>query len=146
MSRQGKKVYAASEEETQKLAQKLAARVHRGAVITLQGTLGAGKTTFVRAFVEALGGTPAQVSSPTFSIIHYYDAPIPVAHADAYRLESEPEAIQAGIEELFDGNQIVLIEWPEHIRNLIPEPVIEIEIQCTGETEREFRVAGLEDF
>lgn len=135
-----------SEAETQALAKKLASAIQKGAVITLEGTLGAGKTTFVRGFVEALGGDPGQVSSPTFSIIHLYEANAPIAHVDAYRIESEAEAIQAGIGELFDGNQIVLVEWPEHITQLLPEPVIRIEIRWLGETEREFRITSLEDF
>ncbi len=135
-----------SEVATHALAQKLSLKIQKGDVITLQGTLGAGKTTFVRALVEALGGDPIQVSSPTFSIIHHYDALVSIAHVDAYRLGSEAEAIQAGIEDLFDGDHIVLIEWPENILNLIPDPVIQIQIQWLGEMEREFYISGLEDF
>jgi tRNA threonylcarbamoyladenosine biosynthesis protein TsaE len=126
-----------SEDQTQEIAQAIAPKIQKGTVLRLQGPLGAGKTTFVRALVEALGGDVMQVSSPTFSIIHHYDANLPIAHVDAYRMESDAEARQAGIEELFDGEQAVLIEWPEKIEALIPGNAAKLEIRWLGENERE---------
>jgi tRNA threonylcarbamoyladenosine biosynthesis protein TsaE len=126
-----------SEDQTHEVARVIAPKIQKGTILRLEGTLGAGKTTFVRALVEALGGDATQVSSPTFSIIHHYDAKTPIAHVDAYRMESNAEARQAGIEELFDGEQVVLIEWPEKIEALIPLNALKLEIRWLGENERE---------
>lgn len=129
--------HVTTESQTHEVARIIAPKIQKGTILRLEGTLGAGKTTFVRALVEALGGDPSQVSSPTFSIIHHYDAKLPIAHVDAYRLESDAEARQAGIEELFDGEQAVLIEWPEKIEALIPGNATKLEIRWLGENERE---------
>lgn len=132
-----KTFHVTSESQLQEIARQLAPRIRKGTILRLEGTLGAGKTTFVRALVDVLDGDPAQVSSPTFSIIHHYDANLPIAHIDAYRLESDAEARQAGIEELFDGEQVVLIEWPTKIEALIPPNAVTLNIRWLGETERE---------
>src|SRR5258708_778241 len=109
-----------SEEETIALGQRLARELPAG-VVLLIGNLGAGKTTLVKGIVSGIGAAPIdEVSSPTFTLIHEYgDAP-KVFHIDFYRLEREREVESLGLEDLFDRNALVLIEWGERFPRLIP--------------------------
>ena len=85
--RQGVERVTGSPEETEALAARLARRLRAGDVVAVSGELGAGKTTFVRGAARALG-VSEPISSPTFTIGHRYDAPVPVAHLDLYRVVS----------------------------------------------------------
>lgn len=103
-------------------------RHHWPTVWALQGLLGAGKTTFTRALVAALGGNPANVSSPTYSLINTYGLPAgeQVHHMDFYRLEHPEEAAALGLEEYFAGPGLCLVEWPERIAQLFPESFLHL--------------------
>jgi tRNA threonylcarbamoyladenosine biosynthesis protein TsaE len=113
------------EAATARLAAAIAARARPGDVIALKGELGAGKTIFARAFIEARGGAEA-VPSPTFTLVQIYQLPGGgVWHIDAYRLREPDEAWELGIEEaLRDG--ISLFEWPERLGRLVPPRRLEI--------------------
>ncbi|MFV0147362.1 tRNA (adenosine(37)-N6)-threonylcarbamoyltransferase complex ATPase subunit type 1 TsaE [Empedobacter falsenii] len=90
-------------------------------LITFEGEMGAGKTTFIKEFVKALG-TNDEVSSPTFSIVNEYDTKKgKVFHFDFYRLNHEDEALDFGIEEYLYSNHYCLMEWPNKIANFIPD-------------------------
>lgn len=90
-------------------------------LITFEGEMGAGKTTFIKEFVKALG-TNDEISSPTFSIVNEYDTDKgKVFHFDFYRLNHEDEALDFGIEEYLYSNQYCLMEWPNKIANFIPD-------------------------
>jgi tRNA threonylcarbamoyladenosine biosynthesis protein TsaE len=119
------------EEATAMLAARLAALARRGDVIALHGELGAGKTTFARAFIRARGGAEA-VPSPTFTLLQLYEiGDIPIWHFDAYRLRHPDEAWELGIEDAFrDG--ISLIEWPDRIATLLPERRLRITLSDCG--------------
>jgi len=96
--------------------------------ILLNGSMGVGKTTFVKAMVKALGSTD-DVSSPTFSIVNDYVLPDDVMyHFDMYRIKDEDEALQFGIEEYLSSNHWIVMEWPDKIPNLVPEDVDRIEL------------------
>ena len=111
-------------EETQEVGRKLSAAIKGGEVFALCGDLGAGKTTFVQGFAQGLG-IASRVNSPTFIIMRTYEAGDKVLyHVDLYRLEEnlESEIVQLGLKEAMgDKNNIVLIEWAEKIKNLLPE-------------------------
>jgi tRNA threonylcarbamoyladenosine biosynthesis protein TsaE len=112
----------------------------RGAVI-LTGDLGAGKTTLTKGIVEGRGAACAEdVGSPTFSLIHEYGDPVRVYHVDLYRLDTAEEVRRLGLEELFDGNALVLIEWGERFPELLPEDRMEIRLSQIGEEERRIEV------
>ena len=101
-------------------------------VIALHGEMGAGKTTFVHAVCDYLG-VNGSVTSPTFSIINEYEADNAetLYHVDLYRLKSEEEAIQAGVEDcLFSGNWC-FVEWPEKAPAIFPEDTLHVTITTT---------------
>jgi tRNA threonylcarbamoyladenosine biosynthesis protein TsaE len=107
------------------LAASLAACAAAGDVIALKGDLGAGKTTFARAFIHARG-VAGEVPSPTFTLVQVYDAgAVAIWHFDLYRLKSPEDAWELGIDDAFaDG--ISLIEWPERLGPLLPDRRLEI--------------------
>ena len=98
-----------------------------------KGEMGAGKTTFIRYICQELE-VVENVSSPTFSIINEYSCKNGelVYHFDFYRIEKEQEAVVIGCEEYFYSGNICLVEWPEKILNLVPEPKIEVTIVSDG--------------
>jgi tRNA threonylcarbamoyladenosine biosynthesis protein TsaE len=113
------------ETATAGLAARLAALARPGDVIALKGELGAGKTTFARAFIAARGGI-GDVPSPTFTLVQLYELPDAVIwHFDCYRLRDPDEAWELGIEDAFDDS-ISLIEWPERMGSLVPPRRLEI--------------------
>ena len=131
-----------SEEETRALGRRLASLVPDRGVVLLVGDLGAGKTTLAKGIVEARGAAPAdEVSSPTFTLIHEYGAPVSVYHVDLYRLETEEQARRLSLEELFDQPALVLIEWGERFPRLVPDNSLVIRIQHLGEENRAIEVS-----
>lgn len=121
--------------ETEALAQSLAGKLQSGDVITLEGDLGAGKTTFTKALAKAFG-VSGNVNSPTFTIMKEYSGRLPFYHMDAYRIEDEDEDL--GLEEYFDGGGVMIIEWPSMIAAQLPEARLDIKIVYTGPDTRTF--------
>jgi len=113
------------EAATAAFAARVSALAAAGDVIALKGDLGAGKTSFARAFIRSRGAVE-EVPSPTFTLVQVYELP-PVAiwHFDLYRLKSAEEAWELGIEDAFSEG-ISLIEWPERLGSLLPRHRLEI--------------------
>lgn len=134
----------ASEEETVALGQRLARELPVGPVLLI-GNLGAGKTTLAKGIVSGLGAAPIEeVSSPTFTLIHEYGG-VPnhvprVFHIDLYRLDTEREVESLGLDDLFDGQSLVLIEWGERFPRLMPRSRTEIRLRAISDDEREITV------
>lgn len=128
-------VLLASEEETAAFAGRLAPELRGGDVLCLHGDLGAGKTTFTRSLVRALG-SPAPVSSPTFTLIHEYNGGrLPVVHVDAYRLSGPDEGEDIGLSEYLRRNDsVMVIEWPERIADLLPPARLDLTLTETGDS------------
>ena len=133
-----------SEEETIALGEKLAAELPSKAIVLLIGDLGAGKTTLAKGIAKGLGAAqPEEVSSPTFTLIHEYGPRL--YHIDLYRLDRPEEVATLGLDEIFDRDAIVLIEWGERFPTLMPEDRIEIRLEALGENSRKIvfeNVAG----
>ena len=124
-----------SEEETIALGEKLAAELPSKAIVLLIGDLGAGKTTLAKGIAKGLGAAqPEEVSSPTFTLIHEYGPRL--YHIDLYRLDRPEEVATLGLDEIFDRDAIVLIEWGERFPTLMPEDRIEIRLEALGENSR----------
>ncbi|MEZ4802621.1 MAG: tRNA (adenosine(37)-N6)-threonylcarbamoyltransferase complex ATPase subunit type 1 TsaE [Gelidibacter sp.] len=108
--------------------------------ILLNGTMGVGKTTFVKALAKVLGSKD-DVSSPTFSIVNEYELPNDMLyHFDMYRIKDEAEALQFGIEDYLSTNHWIIIEWPEIIPNLLPEKVDVIELILNNDHSRTLKL------
>ncbi len=128
-----KQLHVTSLEETVQLAEQLAQLLTPPDVVTLEGDLGAGKTTFTQALAKGLGVTRT-VSSPTFTIIKQYEGIYPLNHLDVYRLEDSEEDL--GWDELFYGDAISIVEWAQYIKQDLPENRLAIRITRTGDTTR----------
>lgn len=129
-------VQSSSPDETIKIAKEFAKTVEPGDVICLEGNLGAGKTHFVRGFVQGLGLPGDIVSSPTFTIINEYDGKLPIYHFDCYRLEHLQEALEIGAEEYLYGDGVCVIEWPDRITDLLPPSSKHVTFSIIGKKER----------
>ena len=133
----------ASEDATIALGEQLARQLPARAVVLLIGNLGAGKTTLAKGIASGLGAaTPDEVSSPTFTLIHEYGGG-KVYHIDLYRLEEPREIATLGLEELFDRQAVVLMEWGERFPQLLPPERIEIRIQADSDDERTVQVSEI---
>jgi len=109
-------------------------------VVLLIGELGAGKTTLAKGIASGRGAAPPdEVSSPTFTLIHEYGNGL-VYHVDLYRLDEPRELATLGLEELFDRDALVLIEWGERFPQILPAERTEIRLRPIGEDEREIEV------
>lgn len=142
-----KKYITNSVEETQKLAAKIAEKYKNGAIIALDGPLGAGKTTFIQGFAQGLG-IKSKIISPTFVLMKEYDLPhdsnAKLYHIDLYRLESRQQINNLGLTDLLiNPKNIFLIEWAEKLTDLPKSEIIKINIEYISEKSRQIVVSGL---
>jgi tRNA threonylcarbamoyladenosine biosynthesis protein TsaE len=132
-----------SEAETIALGERIARELPARAVVLLIGNLGAGKTTLAKGIVHGLdAAAPDEVSSPTFTLIHEFGNGR-VYHIDLYRLDELRELATLGLDELFDRDALVLIEWGERFPQILPAERTEIRIRTIGDDEREIEVTTL---
>jgi tRNA threonylcarbamoyladenosine biosynthesis protein TsaE len=106
--------------DTDRLGLELAALMEPGVVVGLVGPLGAGKTHLIAAIAEGLGATRYAVSSPTFVLIHEYDAKFPIFHFDVYRLSGAEEFEALGASEYFRSQGVCLVEWADRVADSLP--------------------------
>lgn len=125
--------------DTQKIAAEIAEEFRdKGGVISLVGDLGAGKTTFTQGFAKALNIND-KVISPTFVLMRQHQVPNSekrLFHIDLYRLEGEINPKELGLDELFAGDDIILIEWAEKIDQFLPKRRLNISFEKVKENER----------
>ncbi len=133
-----KEFISRSEKETIAFAKKFAKKLKPGAVVTLEGDLGSGKTTFIKGIALGLGlKDQDEVKSPTFAIMHVYPTKPKLYHFDLYRFESPKEAEAIGFEEFVnDPEAISCVEWPERVAKLMPSPVVHFRLVIAGENSR----------
>ena len=128
-----------SPEETISLGKSLSQFIELGDVITLEGDLAAGKTTFVKGILLGLN-FKHEVTSPTFTLINEYEAMQKVIHMDCFRENNLQRWINLGIQDYFYSDDIKIIEWPEIISALIPEDHIPITLTSISEFERKIYI------
>ena len=127
------KITTRSEMDTIALAQNLESEKFPNMVICLNGELGSGKTVFTKGFANALG-IKETITSPTFNIIKEYDGELPLYHMDVYRLDGNTDGL--GIEEYFTKGGVVIIEWANTIKDILPEHRLDIKFKIAGENTR----------
>lgn len=129
--------FCASEEETRRAAHDLAASLGKQAVLSLEGPMGAGKTSFVKGLAEAIGCDPRDVSSPTFTLIHeYHGGKFPIVHMDLYRLDSSSELGPLGFEDYLAGDGILAIEWGDKFVEMLPAHTVRLRFSIVGSGRR----------
>jgi len=128
------RVESCSEDETRAAGAALALRLSAGAWVLLSGGLGAGKTAFIRGMAEGLGVDPAEVSSPTFTLVHEYRGRLPLAHVDLYRV-AEGDVEELGLDELASAGGIVAVEWAERLARGV-RGAIRVDISDLGDDRR----------
>ncbi|HET9836066.1 MAG TPA: tRNA (adenosine(37)-N6)-threonylcarbamoyltransferase complex ATPase subunit type 1 TsaE [Rhodanobacteraceae bacterium] len=120
------------ETATLALARRLAPALRGGGVLYLRGELGAGKTTFARALLQALGAGE-RIKSPTYSLLERYRAGgLDAFHLDLYRIAAADELEYLGLDELRDPRAIVLVEWPERGEGALPAADLELLLEHAG--------------
>jgi tRNA threonylcarbamoyladenosine biosynthesis protein TsaE len=130
-------------EDTDNFARNLVPHLQAGDLIELRGDLGSGKTTLARSIIRKLSGNEAtEVTSPTFNIVHLYEAPIfTIWHFDLYRIKHCEELIEIGIDEaLSDG--LSIIEWPDIAEKILPQEKLVINLSCGKDDERMLSLEG----
>lgn len=127
------KITTHSEEETIEIAQNFESEKFPNMIICLDGDLGSGKTLFTKGIASALG-IKDNITSPTFTIIKEYEGELPLYHMDVYRLDGNTDGV--GIEEYFTKGGVVVIEWANTIRDILPEERLEIKFKTLGENKR----------
>jgi tRNA threonylcarbamoyladenosine biosynthesis protein TsaE len=130
---------------TEALAARVAALARTGDAILLEGELGAGKSTFARAFLRDASRDPAlEVPSPTFTLVQSYDTRIgTVHHFDLWRLDGPRGLAELGWEEARDG--IVVVEWPDRLGALLPADALTVTLVLTGDVSRRAVLSGWPD-
>ena len=127
------KITTKSEMETIELAQNFESEKFPNMIICLDGELGSGKTVFTKGIANALG-IKESITSPTFNIIKEYDGELPLYHMDVYRLEGNYEDF--GIDEYFNKGGVVVIEWSNTIKDILPKEYLHIKFKVLDENKR----------
>lgn len=131
------KLITESAEETSKIGEQLGRLVNKGNIICLSGDLGAGKTAFTKGIAKGMG-VEDYVTSPTYTIINEYEGRLPLYHFDVYRLNDVEEMYELGYEEYFFGDGVVVLEWADIVREIVPKERLWITILNTkGDNSRE---------
>lgn len=133
-------VLSKNSSQTEEFAERIGQSLKGGEVIELVGDVGSGKTTFVRGLARGAGSRD-HVSSPTFTVSQIYNAPnVTLHHYDFYRID-DFRTLRGELEEVLqDKNKVVVVEWAEHIREILPADHLRIEFKVSGENERRIEV------
>jgi tRNA threonylcarbamoyladenosine biosynthesis protein TsaE len=131
---------SSSAAETAAFGREFGQTLESGRIVALKGELGTGKTQFVKGLVAGLG-SPADVTSPTFTLMHEYGGGRwPIYHFDFFRIEDRPSAERLGLDDYFFGGGISVVEWADKFPELIPEQAHWISFETTSETIRTISV------
>jgi len=131
-----------NEAETFRLGGTLLAWLPADAVVSVEGTLGAGKSVLVRGLANELGIDANEVTSPTFTLWQTYEGTQTLHHLDAYRLDSVAEFQDLGVEELFEQSGFVVVEWGDKVRGALPVDHFQVELEITGPVSRLVTLRG----
>lgn len=125
-------LHLADADETARLGRWFAPRLRAGDCLLLEGPIGAGKSHFARALIQARLGRAEDVPSPTFTLVQTYQADIEIWHADLYRLTHPDEVLELGLDAAFD-DAVCLIEWPDRLGALAPKGALRLGFSAKGD-------------
>lgn len=138
------RIISDSAAETERIGERLAAKLNGDEVIALFGGLGMGKTAFTRGLARGLG-VPDGVSSPTFALVNEYRGKIPIYHFDMYRVQSWDDLYSTGFFDYID-NGVLVIEWSENIEGALPDNALRVTIsRGEHDEQRIFEIEGVDD-
>jgi tRNA threonylcarbamoyladenosine biosynthesis protein TsaE len=126
--------------ETVAFGKRLGSLLRAGDVVALHGDLGTGKTHLVKGLAASMRFPPETVSSPTFSIVNEYPGDLRIFHFDLYRIQTDRELLELGIDEYLDGDALVVLEWPEIAAHYLPDETINLYIEHAGGDRRHFHL------
>lgn len=121
--------------QTEEYGKRLAGELSSGTVLALFGGMGMGKTALVRGIASGLG-LSAEVSSPTFALVHDYGGQPPLVHFDMYRVNGWEDLYSTGFFDYLDAGSILVVEWSENIVSALPDDAIRLHISRVDETTR----------
>lgn len=128
------KHHSHSPSQTESFGAQFAKKLHGGEVVGLIGTLGAGKTCFVKGMATGLGLDPSLVLSPTFTLVNEYEGtPLHLIHVDLYRLEKEVEFADLGLEDYLTPHSVMVIEWADKVPRFWQRNMIKILFEISDE-------------
>lgn len=136
-----KTVVCRTADDMERLGREVGALCRPSDVISLRGSLGAGKTVFAKGVARALGITEAIVS-PTFTLVQEYEGSIPMYHMDLYRISSEDDFQMIGGEDMLYSDGVCLIEWSEIINDMLPDGTLFIQIAVNSDQSRTVTLTG----
>ncbi len=132
-----------SVEQTMEVGRRIARACKPGRVISLRGSLGAGKTVIAKGIAQQLGIEEAIVS-PTFTLVQEYEGTMPMYHMDLYRLEGSEEFELIGGEEMLYSDGLALVEWSEKIQDMLPPDTIYVTVDIAPDQSRIIDVEGID--
>lgn len=129
--------------ETVRVGRRIGGFLQPGDVVALAGELGSGKTHLIKGLAAGVGiKKSVYISSPSFTLINEYPGNIPFYHLDLYRLKTEEEADDLGMEEYFQGKGVTAVEWADKIPSLLPNDLLWIYLRYVGERIRSIEIEG----
>ncbi|MBI5906012.1 MAG: tRNA (adenosine(37)-N6)-threonylcarbamoyltransferase complex ATPase subunit type 1 TsaE [Deltaproteobacteria bacterium] len=131
-----------SPDDTIAIARELGSCLADGDLVALTGDLGAGKTLFCKGIGEALGIPPERITSPSFTIMTRHEGRLPLTHVDVYRLETVVDALEIGLDEMFAGEGVCVVEWAEKVTELLPTDCVRVTFTISDEDERLISVSA----
>ncbi|HOV25144.1 MAG TPA: tRNA (adenosine(37)-N6)-threonylcarbamoyltransferase complex ATPase subunit type 1 TsaE [Pseudobacteroides sp.] len=132
-----------SQDETCALGRKLGEILKAGDVVCLVGDLGTGKTAFTKGIAEALG-ISGYITSPTFTFVNEYQGRLPMFHFDVYRIGEPEDLFEIGFEEYLERDGVVIIEWADMIKDILPSEYIWVEINKDINSDFNIRIINIQ--
>ena len=129
-------------EDTQEIARQMGRVLTPGDVVALTGDLGSGKTVFCKGIGEALAIPPDRIVSPSFTIVAEHRGDVLLYHVDVYRLHSEREAADIGLDEILYGEGISVVEWADRITSMLPNNCIKVKFLLLSGTGRRLIISA----
>lgn len=140
------KLISDSREQTLETGRIIGSVLERGDIVALIGELGSGKTCLTQGLAQGLGvAENVPVVSPTFTLINEYPGKLPLVHLDVYRLSGPRDLEDMGYEEYFYGGGVIVIEWAEKVRDVLPDRTLFVTMRYVDENTRELVLEGPED-